>query len=99
MPVGESREGNTIFRGGDICWRRDVVGEAAVLVEVDDDETAQLQQLVAKVTVRGSSGSLHVVPVLRLPDGIIEMFEHQFASSHITRRVKRVHRAAFWIVI
>ena len=48
VPVRESREGNTIFRGGDIYWWHDVVGEAAVLVEVDDHETAKLQELVAK---------------------------------------------------
>jgi hypothetical protein len=41
VAVREAGEGYAILGSGNVCWGRDVVGKATVLVEVDDQKTAR----------------------------------------------------------
>lgn len=41
MSLGRAGEGGSIFGLGHVHWGRDVVSEAAVLIEVDDQQTAK----------------------------------------------------------
>ena len=78
MSLRLSVEDDLIVRSRDVCRWRDMVCEAAVLVEVDDNQAISVRQSCSlnKEVLRRSGGiNVRIVPVFGLPHCIVDVLD------------------------
>lgn len=83
MAFGNAGKREAIFGLGHVHRGRDVVGEATVLVKVDDQQTKNLSVWIHFL----ENSDSRIIPVLGTAKRIVEMLHHLLARCHGTGRV------------
>lgn len=98
VTLGCASEGNVILRLGHVQWGRDMIGEATVLVKIDNQEAEEYVLVSSKLDKSSiRRDDLRIAPVLGPTESIVQVLDHLLTRCHGTGWVHRVNGAALGV--